>query len=286
MAKSGIYSALYVCYNRYMEKIKLKVHAKINLTLEITGINERGYHELDMLCCSVSPFDEVTVRKAEKVSIKMDGVESGSENTAYRAAMLVFEKSGTALSVEIKKGIPTGAGLGGSSADASAVFFAAQKMGLISESEAKDLCVKVGSDVVYMMSGGYCRLQGEGEKVTPLGEINFRLALVQKEVGASTKEVYKGYDVSPVKGLGVPAVLRGEAYYNVLERSAISKCPSIEDVKERLQKMYGNAVMTGSGSAVFAVVGDLADEDSLKEKFSDCTFARIVETVPSGIEII
>lgn len=269
-----------------MEKITVKVHAKINLTLEITGVNKRGYHELDMLCCSVSPCDEVRVYRAEKIKVIMDGAESGEENTAYRAASLILGETGEALGVEIKKGIPVGAGMGGSSADASAVFFAAVKLGIIDEEAAFRLCVKVGSDVAYMMKGGYCRLRGEGERITPLGEIDFSLAVVQKETGASTKDVYAGYDAAPRKGLGVDAVLRGERYYNVLERSAVEKCPSIYEVKDRLVRLYGNATMTGSGSAVFAVVGDGADERVLKEKFADCSFAEIVATVPCGIEIV
>lgn len=269
-----------------MDKIKVKVHAKVNLTLEITGVNDRGYHELDMICCSVSPFDEVCVEKSDEVKVTMDGAEAGEENTAYRAALRVKEECGQPLTVHIRKGIPSGAGLGGSSADASAVFYAAVKLGLTDEETASRLCVKVGSDVAYMMKGGYCRLRGEGEKITPLGEINFRLAIVQKETGASTAEVYKGYDSAPVKGLGVPAVLRGEKYYNVLENSAVSKCPSIAEVKRRLADLYGNATMTGSGSAVFAVVNDCVDEEKFREKFCDCDYAEIVGTVPAGIEIV
>ena len=269
-----------------MDTITLKVHAKVNLTLEITGVNDRGYHELDMICCSVSPCDEVRVKKAEDTTVTMDGKSAGEENTAYRAAAEVLKECGSALCVDIRKGIPSGAGLGGSSADASAVFRAAVELGLIDGNTAEKLCVKVGSDVAYMMRGGYCRLRGEGEKITPLGEINFRLALVQKEVGASTAEVYRSYDASPVKGLGVPAVLRGEKYYNVLENAAVAKCPSISEVKDRLYGIYGNACMTGSGSAVFAIVPEYADEASFKEKFSDCVFAEMVDTVPCGIEII
>lgn len=269
-----------------MDKIKVKVHAKVNLTLEITGINDRGYHELDMLCCSVSTFDEVETVVSDRIKVVMDGAEAGRENTAFRAASFVYDECGTALSVSIKKGIPVGAGLGGSSADASAVFFSAVKLGLIDNATAERLAVKVGSDVVYMMRGGYCRLLGEGEKLTPLGELNFRLAIVQKEIGASTKDVYAGYDKDPRKGLGVDAVLRGERYYNVLERSAVAECPSIYEIKDRLLRLYGNATMTGSGSAVFAVVGDDASEEILKEKFADCAFASIVGTVDKGIELI
>lgn len=269
-----------------MDEIRLRVHAKVNLTLEITGVNARGYHDLDMLCCSVTPFDEVCVKRAEKIKVTMDGAESGEENTAYRAALLVFRESGISLRVDIKKGIPSGAGLGGSSADASAVFFAAVKMNIVDAATAEKLCVKVGSDVVYMMKGGYCRLNGEGEKVTPLGELDFRLAIVQKEAGASTAQVYGAYDLYPVRGVGVNAVLRGEKYYNVLERAAVSLCPSVGEVKNRLVSLYGNAVMTGSGSAVFSVVDESADERILKEKFGDCSFAQIVRTLPQGIEII
>ena len=137
-----------------------------------------------------------------------------------------------------------------------------------------------------MMRGGYCRLRGEGERITPLGNVDYTVAVVQKEIGASTAEVYRGYDEAPVKGIGVDAVLRGEPYYNVLEKSAVKRCGAISETKRRLEELYGNAVMTGSGSAVFAIVADNADENLLKEKFADCMFAEIVRTCPSGIEEI
>lgn len=266
-----------------MDNIKVKVYAKVNLALEITGINQRSYHTLDMLNVSVDISDQLTVKLSDKICVKMDGKAVGIENTAYKTAMIIFEKTNRALDVDIKKGIPVGAGLGGSSADSSAVFYCAIKIGLMDEKTALALCPLVGSDVAYMLNGGYCRLQGEGEIITPLGQKELTLAIVQKEQGASTKDVYKGYDNSPSHGAGIDSVVCGANYYNCLTNSAITGCPSIKNTIDRLYNLYGNATMTGSGSAVFSVIQNDTDSLIFEKEFADCVFARIVKTVPRGI---
>lgn len=266
-----------------MKKVTVKVFAKLNLSLEITGINKRGYHDLDMLCVSVDVCDTVTVKKAESISVTMDGAACGKENTAYRAALLVSEACGVNLAVEITKGIPMGAGMGGSSADASAVFAAAVKEGLITEEQAYGLCTMVGSDVAYMMRGGYCRIHGEGEKIIPLGDRELQFAIVQKSMGASTAAVYAGYDELPQKGAGIDEVLDGGDFYNVLTKSASERCPQIDEILQRMRRLFGNATMTGSGSAVFSVVSPEVSQSYLDEQFDDCVFVKRTRTRDKGI---
>jgi len=127
-----------------MKCISIKVNAKINLSLDITRVREDGYHDLDMLMTSVDIFDTITAQKSDKSQVTMDGKVVESNNTAVKALTLLQEKFGIAMKVDIVKGIPFSAGMGGSSADASGVFFCASKLFGISIDEMMPLALKVG----------------------------------------------------------------------------------------------------------------------------------------------
>ena len=155
--------------------VKIKSYAKINLTLEILGV-EGGYHLLDSLVASVDMFDLIVLKKRkDKLSrVVMKGMGSESippeKNVALKAAELfseTFSKGGAEITVY--KNIPIGAGLGGSSADAAGVLNGMAKLyGVEDREKLKALADSLGSDTGYMLSGGFARMQGRGEKVTPL----------------------------------------------------------------------------------------------------------------------
>ena len=264
---------------------KTEVYAKLNLALDITGTDKEGYHLLDMINCTVGVCDTLAVSRAPKISVTMDGKPCGAENTAYRAAEAIERLSGVALAVDIVKGIPFGAGMGGSSADASAVLRYAADEGLISRTDAEDAARGIGSDVVYMMTGGMMRARGRGDVLTPLPQKNITLAIVRRQTGASTAEVYRMFDKIGGSGAGIDAVLdKAAPRYNVLERPAIELCPDIARLKEEMRRAFGDAVMTGSGSAVCSVVDDREEaERVLSQRFGDCPFAVVTETVPFGL---
>ena len=97
-----------------MDKVTVLANAKLNLYLDVLGKRPDGYHDLDMLMVTVNCGDVITVRKADKgvLSVKMDGVPAGEENTAFRTAKLVSEYTGSGLDITIAKKIPVGAGMG------------------------------------------------------------------------------------------------------------------------------------------------------------------------------
>ena len=193
-----------------MEFIKIKVNGKINLSLDITGVRGDGYHTLDMLMSSVDIFDVITAKKSEKCAVTMDGRRADGGNTAAKALALLNERYGIAMIVDIVKGIPFSAGLGGSSADASGVLFCASKLYGIPLEELMPIALKVGCDVPYMCLGGGARVRGVGEEVVPIGIPDMTLVIAQKAAGASTKEIYQKYDEVGGEKVG--------EYFNVLER--------------------------------------------------------------------
>lgn len=266
----------------------MRAYAKLNLALDITGTDGEGYHLLDMINCTVGVFDALAVSRAAKVAVTMDGKPCGGENTAFRAASAVERLSGVSLAIDIVKGIPFGAGLGGSSADASAVLRYAADTGLIALADAEEAARSIGSDVVYMMHGGMARVRGRGELIEPLEQRELDIVIARRDMGGSTAEVYRKYDEIGRQGAGIGGVLRGEiARYNVLEAPAVALCPEIARLKERMTDAFGEAVMTGSGSAVCSIVDDAAGaRRTLERDFCDADFCAVVTTVPRAIEYI
>ena len=164
-----------------MNTVKIKAYAKVNLTLELDGV-ENGYHLLDSLVASVDIFDLIVLkkRKGRLSAVTMHGMGSESippeNNNALKAAEAFSEAFGTdGADVAIYKNIPIGAGMGGSSADAAGVLNGmAQLYGVTDREKLKSLADSLGSDTGYMLTGGFARMQGRGEKVTPL-EIDQKL---------------------------------------------------------------------------------------------------------------
>ena len=252
--------------------VRVKAYAKLNLTLAITGA-ENGYHSLDSLVCTVDLFDLIKLKKRKDnlVTIEMHG--QGTETLAYednnavKAAEAYIKTFGTGgADIKIFKNIPVGAGLGGSSADISGVLRGmAMLYGKGGESQLKELADSLGSDTGYLMTGGFARLTGRGEKVERLKSnlrLNFLLLLPQG--GVSTAQCYRLYDGLPQEvnssQPAVDALLKGDmqglgrGFFNALYAPAVKLNGGVETAFKELESFAPLGVnMTGSGSGVYAL---------------------------------
>ena len=259
-----------------MKTVKIKSYAKVNLTLEIVGV-EGQYHMLDSLVASVDLFDVVVVkaRKGKLSSVKMHGMGSESippeQNNALKAAeafSAAFNTDGADITVY--KNIPIGAGLGGSSADVVGVLNGmAQLYGVTDREKLKSVADSLGSDTGYMLSGGYARMQGRGEKVTALDistKLHFLLLCPKTPVSAGG--CYRAYDSMPktLEWRGsftencIAALAEnrqkdvGRYLMNDLFKPAITLNTDVEKAyNDALSFSPLGAVMTGSGSGVLAL---------------------------------
>lgn len=259
-----------------MNTVKIKAYAKVNLTLEITGV-EGGYHLLDSLVASVDIFDLIVLKKRKdklsRVTMKGMGSESipPEKNNALKAAEAFSSEFGTdGAEITVYKNIPMGAGLGGSSADVSGVLNGMAKLYGVEDKEAlKRLADRLGSDTGYMLTGGFARMQGRGERATPLeigAKLHFLLICPSSDV--SSGACYQKYDELP-KTLewkesateGCIAALRkndvngaGRYLTNDLYVPALHLNPDVQKAFEEAQSFSpSGAVMTGSGSCVLAM---------------------------------
>lgn len=279
--------------------MKLKAYAKINLTLNIIGKREDGYHEIDSIMQSISLFDEVTLTpKSFGIEIKTPDLRLplGPKNTTYKAAQLFFDRTGveSGVVIEIEKMIPVAAGLAGGSADAAAVLVGLNRLfkSNLSESDIQILAASVGSDVPFCCVGGTCRSRGRGElveRIEDLPEIWF--VLVNPDFEIKTKWVYENFDLVWIKEkrmVGTHIPITSINLYNDLEKVVLPKYPVLERLKRRLiQLKCLQALMSGSGPTIFGMAPD--EETAIRavaDLRQDFPQTYVVESIPRSLEVI
>ena len=157
--------------------MEIQAFAKLNLTLDILGKREDGYHDLRMVMQSITLADTLTLEENQgeglRVSANLRFLPTGEKNLAAAAALRFWEALGREpedLDIRIEKRIPVCAGMAGGSSDAAAVLRALnQRVGEpFSPTELARLGERVGSDVPYCVLGGTALAEGRGEVLTPL----------------------------------------------------------------------------------------------------------------------
>ena len=256
----------------------IQAFAKINWSLDITGVRDDGYHLMDMLMQPVSLADEITLELSGALSITTGGYppsRADETNLAWRAAAALKEAVGYpgGVSIHVHKSIPIGAGMGGGSADAAAVLFGLNRLwktGLTSE-ELEHIGISLGADVPFALRGGLSRTRGIGEILENYDyKYNYWLVVVQPCAGLSTGKVFslwkeEAQTVRPSTDNALNALESGdfpklcESIGNVLQPVACRLRPEIEKACSALMNEGASvARMTGSGSAVFGVFRNAA----------------------------
>lgn len=160
--------------------MEIQAFAKLNLTLDILGKREDGYHDLRMVMQSITLADTLTLEENQgeglRVSANLRFLPTGEKNLAAAAALRFWEALGREqedLDIRIEKRIPVCAGMAGGSSDAAAVLRALnQRAGdPFSPKELARLGERVGSDVPYCVLGGTALAEGRGEVLTPLAPL-------------------------------------------------------------------------------------------------------------------
>ena len=254
-----------------MNVVTHRARAKINLTLEVVG-EAGGYHLLRSLVLSIDLNDKVVARRRTdgRVLVRMRGMGSEripeDKNNAVRAARAFMARFSCAgADIFIKKRIPIGAGLGGSSADVAGVLRAlATLYGVQDEGALKEIADSLGSDTGYMLRGGAALLSGRGEVVQPLSDVpKLHFLLLLPKEGVSTAACYK-LCTAHSRGEHTEAACRAlvagdiEGACKHFENHLLAPACSLNgDIARALALARSlsplHAGMTGSGSCVFAL---------------------------------
>lgn len=264
--------------------------AKLNLFLEILRKRPDGYHDLESLMVAVDLFDTLELReKSDKaISLLCDPptLSSGPDNLVHKAAAALREaakRPELGAEIRLTKRIPAQAGLGGGSSDAAAALVGLNqiwKLGLTRQ-ELLGIAASIGSDVAFFLTLPAAWCTGRGEIATPEATTGsgFHFVLVCPPVGLGTAGVYKRLVVpkEPVSGDAVRAAFRandpvglGRTIFNRLEEPAFGLEPLVGRIRQRLGGLGAcGAMMSGSGSAVFAVCRDRAHAVQVAGAFQD-----------------
>ncbi len=251
--------------------------SKVTFSLRVLGKRPDGYHELDALVVpATEPHDTLMLRPAAEMSLRVsgaftDGVPTDDSNLVWRAARAVQ----ATVAIDLVKGIPAGAGLGGGSTDAAAVLAA-----LGAGSDVAAMAAELGSDVPVCVHGGPARMRGRGEIIEPVAEVPpLPLVVVAPEFGCATAAIYQAWDElgepRSHRELEAPSGYPGP-FVNDLEPAAEHVEPRLRAFRETVEDVIGQALlMCGSGSAFVAWFEDAGVADDAKQRAADAIGERV-----------
>ena len=256
---------------------KFKSYGKINLSLDVVGTRDDGYHLISSVMAEIELCDVITmsVEKSDKfeneivLSCNKPYIPCNEKNSAYKAAQIMLELSGknnVKVVIHVDKRLPVAGGLGGSSTNGATVIKALNTMldCNFDADKLREISVRIGADVPFFIEGGIALAEGIGEKITKINTDYSALLLIAKNgKGANSKNVYVEFDAMAEK-----APFTTEKMLDALDKSVgVEDClgnmltpvtaknqNSIINLKKTM-KLYGalGAEMSGSGSSVYGI---------------------------------
>ena len=264
-----------------MSSVSLPSFAKINLDLRVLGTRADGYHDLKTIFQSLALFDNVTVttrRGPLAVTCDEPDIPTDQRNLVWKAASLLH-RTATGKStppsgalIDLRKRVPSEAGLGGGSSNAAMTLLALNKLWKLDLDLGTLIRIgaRLGADVPYFMHGGTALGLGRGDDIYPLADMPpVHVVILRPGFGVSSADAYTWFDEESRKVLKEPArrpVPPGwpawsTALRNDLEAPVVRHHPAIGRIRQSLIDAGATfAAMSGSGSAVFGLFerGDAA----------------------------
>jgi 4-diphosphocytidyl-2-C-methyl-D-erythritol kinase len=251
-------------------------HAKVNLFLRLLRRREDGFHEIESLMAPITLCDSLQIRPSQQFEFHCDEPNLASdENLVVRAARLFFSKTNRDPNVclTLHKNIPHGAGLGGGSSDAAAALRGLNRFfdaGLSNE-KLSILAAQLGSDVAFFMNETAAICRGRGEVVTPAAlSTPLSLLLMKPEFAVQSSWAYSRWQATrEVSGvIYQPQKFDNITLVNDLERPVFEKFVFLAQLKSWLlqQSEVDAALMSGSGSTLFAVMRSKTDADFVAKR--------------------
>ena len=273
----------------------IKAYAKINISLDICGIRDDGYHEVKMVMSQIGLYDELsfTVNDSGIVKLTCDdpNVPIGEDNLIIKAANEYVKrlKPSKSIGVDIflEKNIPMSAGLAGGSTDAAAVIRGMNSIygNALSESDLLEIGGNVGSDIPFCIVGGTAYAYGRGEKLDKLSDVeSVPIMVIKPSFGVSTKEAYsltdlcdslehpdveKLKDVMSKGNTEIKISDINKYMINSFEKVIGEKHVEIKNIIDCLKQTNAQKVMmSGSGPTVFAIFNN-GDEERMNNIADD-----------------
>ncbi len=255
--------------------LEVTAHAKINLTLEVLGRRDDGYHQVKTILQTVDLADRLTIGPSLNLRVECDHPEiNGESNLVWTAATALADHCGIAprARIVIKKGIPVSMGLGGGSSDAAAALIALNGMwelGL-SREDLAGIAAGIGSDVAFFLTGGTALAEGRGEVITQLPALpSIPVTLICPGVTLSRKTavMYSWLNLAHYSDGGITSRMIqilveggfvsesvGGLTYNIFEQVVYQALPELNGLRDGLKGIFQNPLrLAGSGPGMFCL---------------------------------
>jgi len=252
-----------------MKDIAIKSPAKINLHLKILGKLSNGYHELDTSFQLIDLSDDLVFSDcSDHISVSCDGASIAQENNIiFKAAkaMQSIVNNERGISINVKKNIPIGAGLGGGSSNAATTILALNKIWNMNldEKEMVDIGRTMGADVPFFIKGKNAFAGGIGDIFDPRDSISEKVVIIDPMIFNSSKEMFDEYDSWKI-GNTDALISEQNSFWNVF----IEKNKSIKEFYQKNIKKH-EICLSGSGSSMFI------------KYTSDSEMRKILKIIPS-----
>ncbi len=272
----------------------IKAYAKINLTLDITGVRPDGFHTLRSVMVPVTLSDDIVIERSESFSFDCS-IKSicGDNNLCVRAAKAFFERINASpdVSLYLDKKVPFPAGLGGGSSDAAAVLYGLNEMygNPVSDSDLFEIAASLGSDIPFCLLGSPALCEGKGEVLTPVSlDKEFDVVIVIGEGRLPTADVYRSYDsacldvrndtdafLSAVDNNDFSGIV--SSLGNAFEPVTDALCPETKTMRE-LMLSFGalSSHLSGSGPSVYGIFENSEKAESAAENMRKKGFSAFV----------
>ena len=269
--------------------ITKKAHAKLNLSLDVTGKRENGYHDIKTLMVMTDLYDEMKFSKSDKLEILGDFDFDMKENFIYKAylALRDYVAKDLPFKVEIEKNIPIAGGLAGGTSNGAGTFYALNDLYdlKIPKKDLINLSSSLGADFTYMMTGGTKLASGIGEILEGVRPIELdNVLVVNPGYGVSTKEVYESIKIEE-KRIDFDEVLQAlydldikrlnKVLENKMEDVVFEKHRDLLEIKNKMREFNSASLMSGSGATIFGIFenkNDLEDAYRHFKRTYDKTF--------------
>ncbi len=264
--------------------MKLKAYAKINLTLDITGVRPDGFHGLRSVMAPTTLCDTLTFAKSDSFAFDCSIKElCGEDNLCVRAAKLFFENAEIPpeISIYLEKNIPFPAGLGGGSADAACVLRGLNEFygNPIAKEKLFSLAEKLGSDVPFCLLNSAALCEGRGEILTTINgmpELDIVIAIGKARL--KTPEVFRAYDslmpdvrndterlLNAIKTNSKGVLI--SAFGNAFEPITDILAPETKELRSIMLSLGAtNSRLSGSGPSVYGVFENAHKAEACAEK--------------------
>ena len=271
-----------------IEKISVFAPVKINLSLQIIGRRNDGFHLLESLIVFADQGDELSVSTADSLTLKIKGPFAGSlstdkNNLVIKAATLLadFHEIRPKAHIELNKNIPIASGLGGGSADAAATLHALTKLWRlpISDQDLNKIAEQIGSDVPVCLNQKSAVMEGIGARIRRLGNLpKFGILLVNPNFPVSTQEVFRKYEANFSEPGSLNEIPKNRIAYlillqtlqNDLTQASINTASEIKNILSVLNELNNQLLvrLSGSGGTCFALFENTKNAQEAAEKLN------------------